>query len=182
MAAATTVSGQLQTNFTFTETLSSGYINPLSLPASISGALTYQNASSGSNAIDLLVATQLTLSASATTLDLTSVSDLGGTARTFARVREFVVQNIGSASVKVYANSTSGVPWLPSGSTSALVAYAATSTSGSTAGGKVYLSDPWTTGGSTGQYILTGSSKVVFDPGTGSTSVNVIIAGTSTAS
>lgn len=180
MAALTTTSGAITINASFTETVTSGLIVSQTLPTSISTSVNYGNNNTGATNIDLVVGQQLTLNASPTTWNLTSINTLDGTYRAFARVREFMVQNLGSAPVTIYANSASGVGWLPS-STTPLTVYNGTSTSVSATGGRLLLSDPWVVGASSGMWVNASSGILVFNPGGASTSINVIIAGTSSA-
>lgn len=180
MAALTTTSGAVTINAAFSETVTSGLIVSQNLPASVSTSVNYGNNNTGATNIDLVVGQQLTLNASPTTWNLTSINTMDGTFRAFARVREFFVQNLGSAPVTIYANSASGVGWLP-GSATPLTLYNGTSTSASASGGRLMLADPWVVGASSGMYVTASSGILVFNPGGGSTSINVIIAGTSSA-
>lgn len=179
------VSGNSQDNVGFLQLISSGVVQPLNLNAQILRNLSYTNGT-GANQVNTIYAKQLTLSAAATTVDFLSALDMNGSSTSFARIRELIVQNIGSADCRVYANSTSGVAWLPSGSTSALFARAATTassiTSTSAMGGIVKISDPQSATSLTGNLITASGSKVVFDPGANSTTINVIVVGANSSS
>lgn len=178
MATATNVQGTAQATLGFVETITSGVINTVTIPATINQTVTYTNGT-GAGQVDLAVAKQYTLNAAATIIDLNSIADLSGSSVTFARVREFVVQNIGSADVKVYAYSLSGVAWLP-GSASTLYARAA-STSSASSGGMLRISDPLSVG-ATGNLVVSSAAKIAFDPGASSSSVYVQAIGGSATS
>ena len=90
--------------------------------------------------------------------------------------------NLGVVDCNLYANSTSGVAWLP-GSASPLFARGCMSSALSTLGGKIIMEDPQTTG-SAGNLVTISSSKLVLatPSGAASTSVNLLIVGCSATS
>lgn len=180
------VTGSTNVNASFNQSISSGVVQALNLAAPIYRLANYGTSGSGASQVNTIYSKQLTLNAAATTVDFLSAPDLNGSSTSFARIRELIVQNIGSADCRVYANSTSGVAWLPAGSTSALFARAATSassiTSTSAYGGVIQISDPLSVGSLSGNLITASGSKIVFDPGSNSTSINVIVVGTNSVS
>lgn len=175
------VTGSAQVNASFNQIITSGVVQALNLAAPVYRLANYTTTGSGASQVNTIYARQLTLSAAATTVDFLSAPDLNGSSTSFARIRELIVQNLGSADIRVYANSTSGVNWLPAGSASALFARAANSAS-SGLGGVIQISDPLTVGSGSGNVITASGSKIVFDPGAASTTVNVIVVGTNSVS
>ena len=85
------VAGTATVTSGFNQTVSSGVVTTQTIPASVSLTTQYANGT-GAGKVDLIHARQLTLAGSATTLDLTALTDLSGAAANFARVRELVVQ------------------------------------------------------------------------------------------
>src|SRR5690242_19683420 len=87
-----TIGGTSQLSAGYNQTITSGVITSQTIPASI--ALTTQYAGgTAAGKVDLIYARQIALAASTPqTLDLTNLTDLGGGAVSFARVREFVIQ------------------------------------------------------------------------------------------
>src|SRR5208282_4857194 len=96
MATQTNTTGTVTLNAGFTEIITSGVIVPQNLPTATNQSITYANGTTLLST-DLIYGKALTLSAAATTLDFTSVLDLSGTSQSFARIRELVIQNLGSA-------------------------------------------------------------------------------------
>src|SRR5262245_18892644 len=92
MATFTNVSGSVNLNTAFAKTVSTGVITTLNIPATINQAVTYTNGT-GTSQCDLVYAKSLSLAATPTSLDLTSLTDLSGTSINFARVREVQIVN-----------------------------------------------------------------------------------------
>lgn len=178
MATATNVAGTSAMNLGFVETITSGVVTTLTLPATINQSITYSNGTTALS-VDLIHAKQYTLNAAATTIDLTSIADLNGSTVSFTRIREFVVQNLSSFDVQVYAYSLSGFTNMLPGSASTLYARAAASAS-SLSGGMIRISDPITSVSSQGILVASSNCKFRLDPGANSCSVNVLILGCST--
>ena len=125
--AAPTVSGSVNLNESFSETITAGVITPQNLPASMSQNLNYSYASTGASlTTDTLWAKAAQFGGGGAgtggsvahycTIPLTSLSDLAGNAITFQRVRELVIQNSLSYPIYLYGGNSSGgsaVPWLP---------------------------------------------------------------------
>ena len=176
MATQTNTSGSVNLNVNFTEVITSGVIVSQNLPSAVNQAISYGNGTSAGN-VDLIYGKQLTLSASPTIVDFTSVADLSGTTQNFARIRELVVQNLSSFTLKIYANSTSGVTWLPAGSANAIQLFGYGTSVTSTSYPTFRLADPVTVGATSGMYVTASSSKIVFDPGANTMSINVMAAG-----
>ena len=122
-----------------------------------------------------MYAKPLTLSGATTTVDFTSVTDLGAGSIAFARSRVFMVFNPDTTSthdVKVYQGASNG--WAVLG----------TSTNPNWArnnGGFLLLVDPVSTGAGNGNVITSSSKNVVFDPGANTVTILVINAGGSVA-
>ncbi len=180
MASAGIVTGGISLSVSFQEYITSGLITPETLSAALgalgqaAGDLTFTYGT-GSNQVDLLYAKPLVLAATTTTVDFTSVTDLGGGSIVFARSRLFFVYNPDATAghdVGVYHGASNGWAQLPA-STNPL--YARNN------GGFVLLVDPVSTGGGNGN-VITGSSKnVVLDPSANTITVFVIMAGGSAA-
>lgn len=170
------VVGTATVNLAFTQTNSAGLINPLSFQAvvnQINGS--YANGT-GANQLNLMYASQFSLSSSTLAIDLTSLTDLAGAAVNMLRVREFVVQVITTASgqnVTVYASASSGWSVLP-GSASAISVLAN--------GGMFRLSDPITVGSGNGYVTGASSKKLVVDGSSSIVTGNLLILGCSAVS
>ncbi len=180
MASAGIVTGTITLSAAFQEYVSSGVINPETIPAALgalgtaSGTLTFTNGT-GSLQVDTLYAKPLTLSGATTTVDFTSVTDPGGASVTFARGRVFFVYNPDTTSthdVGVYHGASNGWAQLPA-STNPL--YARNN------GGFILLVDPLSTGSATGNVITSTSKTVTFDPGANTVTIMVIMVGGSVA-
>lgn len=176
------VSGTLNIAASFAQTVSSGVITAQSLPASLNFNLTFANGT-GTGAVDLCYAKQLSLAGTATTLDLTSLADLSGATVNFARVRLFMVQNLATtAGHTVTVGSAASNQW---------TGYLGTTTStvvlqpnvGATSNQSVFtFLDPYSTGAATGAYVDGTHKSLKLDPGANTISVNVLILGCSAAS
>ena len=126
--AAPSVSGNVTMNVSFSEQITAGVITPQNLPASTSQNISYSYAATGASlTTDTLWAKAAQFGAGGTintggsvahycTLALTSLSDLGGNAISFQRIRELVIQNSLSYPIYLYGGNSSGaspVAWLP---------------------------------------------------------------------
>lgn len=183
MATATNVSGNVVLTAQFNEVITSGVITQLNLPANISQNFTYTNGTAA-GMVDYIYAKSLSLAGSATTLDLTSLTDLNGGSVNFARVRELVIVNLATTAgytVTVGAagsNAWSTGPLGTSTSTSILMPSVGQTTALST----LRWSDPFSTGASTGGYVDSTHKNLKLDPGANTISVYVLIAGCSAVS
>ncbi len=160
-----------QYNIGATQVVSSGLLSPQSLPAALSFALNYTNATTGALTCDQMHAKVYTLVASTPqTIDLTSLTDLNGNAMNFARVRDIVFYNANATVthfVTVYAGASNGWAYLPT--TPGLTVLAN--------GGMVWLHDPNSSTGVVGM-VTSGSSKTItMDPGALTTNLSVYIIG-----
>lgn len=180
MASAGVVTGSVTMTVSFSEFVTSGLITPETLGALLTalgqnaGTLNFTNGTA-SGQIDTLYAKPLTLAGATTTVDFTSVTDLGGASVTFARGRLFMVYNPdtnASHDVKVSQGASNG--WAPLG-TSTNPQWARNN------GGFLLMVDPISTGSGNGNVITSTSKTVLFDPGSNTVTVYVIMAGGSAA-
>lgn len=170
-----TISGNITFNAAFTEAVSTGVITPYQIPATIAANLSY-GTGTGSNQVDTMYGKQLSLAATPTTLDLTSLTDPAGISITFARVREFIVVNLSTTAgqdVKIEQGASNGWAMLPANA-SANPLYARYS-------GSARISDPVSTGSGNGNVAGSTSKTVELDPGANTVSVYVLILGGSAA-
>lgn len=176
------VSGPLNIGANFTQTITSGVITSQYIPANINWNYTFTNGT-GTGAVDLCYAKQLSLAGTATTLDLTSLADLGGSTVSFARVRLFVVQNLATtAAYTVTVGAAASNQWTGFlGTTTSTVVLQPNV--GATANQSLLLFlDPYSTGATTGAYVDGTHKSLKLDPGANTISVNVLILGCSAAS
>lgn len=176
------VTGTVNLNAAFNEVISSGVITSQNIPANLLQTLSYTNGT-GSGQVDLIYAKQLSLAGSATTLDLTSVTDLSGTSISFARVRELWIQNLATTAaytVTVGAAATNQFVGFLGTTTSTCIIPTNVGATGNYA--VVRFCDPYTTGASTGAYVDSTHKNLKLDPGANTISVNVLIIGCSAAS
>lgn len=174
-ATGQVVTGQVTFNASFAESVTTGAVVNYQIPATVSANLTYTNGTA-SNQVDTIYARQISLAATTTTLDLTSLTDPAGNSINFARVRELIVQNLSATAgrdVKIYAGASNGWAPLPASSDTNYL-YARYS-------GVFRLSDPVSTGSGNGNVVSGTSKTIVLDPGSNTISVNVIIVGGSAA-
>src|SRR5271166_1994958 len=181
MATLTNTTGIVQQNAGFTEIVTAGVVTPQNLPTAINQSFSYANGTSAGN-VDLIYGKQLSLSGAITTVEFVAAADLSGTTQVFARIREFLVQNLSSFPLKIYASSASGVTWLAASSTAAILLPGYGTSATSTSYPSFRMCDPVTVGATSGMYVTASSSKIVFDPGANSFSINVIAAGCSASS
>lgn len=167
----TTVSATITLNASFSETISTGFPDPLSGSQAITQTDSYVTSGTGSGQIDTVYAAQFSLAASTPqTINLTSLTDPLGKSISFARVRDFVVQNTASTSgydCQVYASASNGWAVLPA-SSGPLYARA---------GSVVRLSDKLSTGSGAGNIVSGSSNSVTFNPGSNAVTINVWIVG-----
>lgn len=186
MATFTNCNGSMITNFGFTENITAGVINPLALGTSINQNINYANGT-GAGQIDLLYGKVLNLAGSATTLDLTSLTDLNGAAINFARVRELVIVNqaitagfivtIGAAASNAWSTGALGT------ATSTSILQPSVTTPAQLLGLSMFRwSDPFTVGASTGGYVDSTHKALKLDPGANTINISIIIAGCSAVS
>jgi hypothetical protein len=179
LASAGVVTGTVTLTASFNEYISSG-ITPYTINEVLGalgvlpGALQLGNGT-GSLQIDTLYAAKLTLAATTTTIDFTSVVDPGGASVTFARGRFFTVFNpdpTAGHDIKIYQGASN--PWapLPSSANPGWARYG---------GGWYTLSDPTSTGTGNGNVITSTSKTAVFDSGANTVTFYVIMAGGSVA-
>jgi hypothetical protein len=172
MAAwAATISGQVSFGASFQQTVA-GLVT-YQIPLTISSGTSYGNGTSSGN-VNLAYAAQLTLAGSPTTLNLQSITDPSGASITFARVREFVIQNTATTAgydVKVEAGSSNGWSVLPPSTSPIMCRY----------GASLKISDPNSTGSGNGNVVTSSSENVTLDPGSNTVIVNVLIVGGSAA-
>jgi hypothetical protein len=138
----------------------------------------YGNGTTAGN-VDLIYAATLTLSATPTTLDLTSLTDPLNGAVAFARVREFYLRNNATTdgwTVVVgggAANPWAGASQFLQASSTVTVGPSTSSTSPCT--GKLAFAAPNTTG-----YVVDGTHKTLkLDPGANTLTVEILIVGSS---
>ena len=176
------VTGNLNINAAFSQTVSSGVIGSYSVPANLQLSQQFANGT-GSGQVDLCYAAKLSLAGSATTLDLTSITDVSGATVNFARVRLIVVQNLATTAgytVTVGAAATNAWTGFLGTTTSTLVLQPNV---GATANQSLWLAiDSFSTGASTGAYVDSTHKSLKLDPGANTISVNVLILGCSAAS
>lgn len=173
---ATTVTGICTFDCKFSESVTTGYPQPVSVTQEIQQTDNYSTSGTASGQVDTLYAKSFTLAASTpTAIDLTTLTDPAGNAINFARVREFVVQNTTATAgydVKVYATGTNGWSPVPPSTSPLTVRY-----------GSVFrMSDKFSTGAGNGNIVTSTSKSVTFDPGSnGPITINVMILGGSAA-
>lgn len=171
------VSGGTNATFSYTETITSGVVQTLQLQTGITLGINYSSGT-GTQQVDLIYAKQLTLSATPTTLDLTSLADLVGSSYSFFRVRELIITNLASVGGQTLSlGSTGGVASGFSGfwGTSAVVTIPPAV--GQTTGNTVRFADPWSTSSTSGAVVGASNKNIKLDPGANSFNVNVIILG-----
>jgi hypothetical protein len=166
----------------FTETSPAGLILTQQLTTAISQLIQYGNGTSAGN-VDYVYGKTLTLAGSATTLDLTSLTDLFGGSINFARVRFFAVQNLSTTAAQtVTISGGTSNPWTtgPWGASSTIILQPSPTQNAGVS--RVVFEDPYVTGATTGWYTSGTSKTVKLDPGANTISVNVLIAGCSVTS
>src|SRR5208337_1375716 len=166
-AWAAVVSGSVSAGASFQQAVSG--LVAYNIPLSISAGTSYANGTASSN-VNLCYAAQLTLAGAPQTLNLQSITDPSGATITFARVREFWIQNIDTTAghdVKVESGASNGVTWLPPAANYLPCRYGAT----------IKISDPLSTGAGNGNVVGASTMNVTLDPGANTVIVNVLIVG-----
>lgn len=169
-----TVTGTVAFDAKFNESVTTGFPTAVSVTQEISQNDNYPTAGTASGQCDTLFAKQYTLSGTTTTIDLTSLTDPAGNSITFARVREFIVQNTATTAgydVKVEAGASNGWGPLPPSTNPLYCRY----------GSVVRVSDKLSTGSGNGNVVTSTSKTVTFDPGSNTVTINVLIVGGSAA-
>jgi hypothetical protein len=167
------VTGTAKHDWQFQQAVSSGLITPETLAAQIvapavpGATLNYTN---GTNAlqVDQLYGKAITLNATNSTIDLTSLPLIDGTTAAGGRVRELILFNPDANAahlVKLYAGASNGASFLPP-----VASYL--SVPGNN--GSVRLSDPNSTGAGNGFYVDNTHKNLVVD--TGSNNVTFYLA------
>lgn len=174
-----TVSGNANVQVSVTQTVTAGLVTTQQLPASITSLVNYTNGT-GAGQINLCYAKALTLNATPTTLDLTSITALDGSTVNFARVRELFVLNLNSTGGQIVTVGSSG------GVGSAFSAFQGASgttfihpaiTSSVASATMLRWSDPSNVGASSGAVTGASNKNVKLDPGANSVTVQVVILG-----
>ena len=183
MATATNTSGTVVQQLSFTEVITAGVISTLNLPAILNDNFTYGNGTSAGN-VDYIYAKSLSLAGSATTLDLTSLTDLNGGSVNFARVRELVIVNLATTAAYTVtaepgvSNPWTTGPWGTSTSTTIIPTNV-----GATGNYSFFrFVDRYTVGATTGAYVDGTHKTIKLDPGANTISVYVLILGCSAVS
>lgn len=137
------------------------------------GINTQYTTGTGSKQVDSIYAATLTLSATATTLDLTNLTDPAGNSVNFARVREFIVVNQATTAgfdVNVLQGAANG--WSP---------FPATGGTPCRYSGILRIADPVSTGANNGNVVSSTSKTVKLDPGANNVTVLILVVGGSAA-
>ncbi len=160
-----------QFNIGCTEVITTGLLTPLNLPAALSQALNYSNATTGALTIDQIHSKVYTLAAAPTTINLLSLLDLAGGATVFARIRDMVFYNadpVAAHVVTLYVPVSNGWAYLPT--TPAVVTIPAN-------GGLFWLHDPNSSLSTNGMVTSSTSRQVTMDPGANTVNLSVYIVG-----
>lgn len=177
-----TIQGTLNFNAAFNQIVSSGVVSTQNIPASL-GINWTPTSGTGTGAVDLCYAKQLSLAGSATTLDLTSVTDLSGASVSFARVRLIVVQNLATtAGYTVTIGAAASNQWTGFLGTTTSTLVLQPNVGATTNHSAFVATDIYSTGSSTGAYVDSTHKSLKLDPGANTISVNVFILGCSAAS
>lgn len=169
--ATQVVSGSIQFVPSFTEVISTGLLNSLSLPAGLNIQTNYLNATTGANTVDQIHGKVYSLTTSTpTTIDLTSLLDMNGNSMNFVRVRDFIVVNNDSNSthtVQVSCGASNGWPFLPPVANALVL---------QPLGGVVWLHDPQQALSTNGM-VTTNGKNITFTPGAYNVNISVLIVG-----
>jgi hypothetical protein len=173
------VSGNTRSNISFSLT-GAGWLGgaQLSVAPPTTPQSNYGNGTTAGN-VDLIYAATLTLSATPTTLDLTSLLDPLNGAVAFARVREFYLRNNATTDGwTVIVGGGASNPWVGASQflqASSTVTVGPSTSSTSPCTGKLAFAAPNTTG-----YVVDGTHKTLkLDPGANTFTVEVLIVGSS---
>jgi hypothetical protein len=170
-ATGQVVTGSVNMTASFAEVATGGITSNL-LSQVISKINTYTNGT-GSNQVDTIYAATLSLAATPTTIDLSTLTDPSGASINFARVREFIVQNTDAAAghdVTLTQGASNGVTFLP-----------ATGGIPARYSSIVRISDPVSTGATNGNYVDSTHKTLKLDPGANTIQVLILIVGGSAA-
>jgi hypothetical protein len=173
------VTGTVNRNVSFTETATIG-LATANLNEPMVTSFSYTPAGTATVQVDTIHAKTYTLAASATTIDLTSLTDPAGNSISFARVREFVVTNadtVATHTVKVSSGAATAVAWLPPAANALVLQPQGAGSSP----GRIDLSDPNGTGAGVGYIVDSTHKTITFDPGAFTIAINVLIVGGSAA-
>lgn len=197
---ATNISGSVSMNMSFSELISAGVIVSQNLPTGINQNLSYSNGTvaGAPGNVDLVYGRTFATNAAPTVLNFFAgtsstsanpgTSDLAGNSYAWARMRELVIQNLGSVPLLLWGASASGMSWLPAASSNAIIippAQASASTNSYSSLSTIYplfrMCDPTMYSANTGGMALAASSCLMTLLGSGSsiTSVNLLAAGCS---
>lgn len=176
------VSGVLNVAASFAQTVSSGVVTPQTIPANINFNLSFGNGTSAGN-VDLIYARQLSLAGTATTLDLTSLTDLSGASINFARVRLVMIQNLATtAGYIVTVGAAAATQWTGYLGTTASTVILQPNV-GATSNQNVFtFLDAYSVGASTGAYVDSTHKSLKLDPGANTIAVNILLLGCSAVS
>lgn len=167
------ISGNINFQAQFSESVAT-LITAYSIPLNMVASFSYANGTA-SNQIDTAYAESKSLASTTQTLDLTSLTDPAGISVNFARVREFIVFNTSVTAgfdLKVEAGGSNGMStMLPVSTGPDFARY----------GGRMWLSDPLSTGASNGFYVDGTHKTITFDSGSNTVTFLLLILGTSVA-
>lgn len=172
------VSGTCVQALTFQDYVTAGKITPQTYTVSIAapgitGASITYTSGTGAGQIDSLYSEPIALAANTPqTINLQSLTGLGGESLVLARAREFILFNPSAYDCKAYQGATN--PWaMVPPSTAPLWARAGN--------GCARISDPNSTGAGVGNVVTATSCEVTLDPGANAFTVYLIVAGGSAA-
>lgn len=171
------VSGNIQATIAATQVVTTGVVTNQNLPASITQALSYSSGT-GAGQVNLCYAKRLTLSATPTTLDLTSLSDLSGTTISFSRVREVIIMSNASTGGHVCSVGSAGASAFSMFQTASAITLVHPAVTSSVATQTMLRwSDPSNVGASSGAVTGASNKQIKLDPGANSFTVDVVILG-----
>jgi hypothetical protein len=158
-------------------TVGTAYTIPVSIPdaqGGVNATVTYTNGTA-SLQCDTLHSKVYTLSATTTTIDLTSLTDPNGNSINFARVRELLAFNVDTTAghdVGIYHGASNGWAQLPASANPLYCRYG---------GGRIRVADPTSTGASNGNVTSGSSRTVTLDPGANTVNLWLVVIGGSAA-
>lgn len=170
-----TITGNVVTNFAFTEQVTVGVLAPQNLPVPIAQTTKYTTAGTATGECDTIFGKPLTFVASTPqTFDMQSMTDPVGNSIVFARVREFVVQNTSTTAgynLTLYSTSSDGWPFIPPVANEITIP----------PGGMFVLRDPISSGSGVGLVVTSTTYGFTLNPGSNAITANILIAGGSAA-
>lgn len=179
------VTGTVNLNAGFTQVVTSGVPSSLSLPALVNQSYAYANGT-GAGQCDLFYAKILALAAAATTLDLTSLTDLNGAAINFARVREILIINQAvTAAYTLTLGLGASNPWSTGpiqASSTIVIPPSVGQVTPFANNARFALGDPYTVGATSGWYIDGTHKTFKLDPGANTLNALIILLGCSATS